>query len=209
MVPIVASIAAGVSIIASGGPDPPQVTPPLHVTVTATTAVERGFVNVMLGEAAAIWRAAGVTIVWRTPPGNRPPRPATEITVTLDESYVPSFDGNARLGWITFAGPEAPEPVIHLSLGNAGDLMNRTSSLSDTPGAWRDFLLARALGRALAHELGHYLLKSAAHEPRGLMRAARPSSDFFSPSRLGFEVTADERARLADRQPCAHVEAMR
>src|SRR5262245_47295755 len=114
MVPIVASIAAGVSIIASGGPDPPQVIPPLHVTVTATTAVERGFVNVMLGEAAAIWRAAGVTIVWRVPPGNRSPVPAMQITVTLHEGYVPSPDGNARLGWIAFAGPAAPEPVIHL-----------------------------------------------------------------------------------------------
>ena len=209
MVPIVASIAAGVSILASGGPDPPQVTPPLHVTVAATKAVERSFVNVMLGETAAIWRAAGVTIVWRTPPGSGPVVAATEITVTLHEGYFPSPDGNARLGWITFAGPEAPQPVIHLALGNAWELMNRTSSLSDAPGAWRDFLLARALGRALAHELGHYLLKSTAHEPRGLMRAARPSSDFFSPSRVGFEVTADQRARLADRQPCTPVEAMR
>jgi hypothetical protein len=58
MVPIVASIAAGVSIIASGGTDPPQITPPLHVTVVATAAVDRSLVNAMLGEAAAIWRAA-------------------------------------------------------------------------------------------------------------------------------------------------------
>jgi hypothetical protein len=209
MVPIVASIAAGVSIIASGGADPPQITPPVHVTVVATAAADRSFVNAMLGEAAAIWRAAGVTILWRTPPAGRSALRATEITVTLHDGYFQSPDGYARLGWITFVGPEAPEPVVHLSLGNAVELMNRTSSLSEAPGGWREYLLALALGRALAHELGHYLLKSTAHEPRGLMRAARPSSDFFSPSRLGFELTADQRARLADRQPCAHAEAMR
>ena len=111
----------------------------------------------MLTEAAAIWRAAGITILWRQSPGDPRDFPATEITVSLHDGHSESPDGNATLGWITFAGPAAPEPMIHLSRGNALELMTRTSSVHDVPKAWQDYLLARALGRALAHELGHYL----------------------------------------------------
>jgi len=81
--------------------------------------------------------------------------------------------------------------------------MTRTARLHDNASAWQDLLLSRALGRALAHELGHYLLNSRAHAPNGLMRAIRPSSEFFSSSRLGFEITEQQRASLADRLPCA------
>ena len=39
------------------------------------------------------------------------------------------------------------------------------------PAALADMILGRALGRALAHEIGHYLLGTAEHSARGLMRA--------------------------------------
>jgi hypothetical protein len=101
-----------------------------------------------------------------------------------------------------------PEPTVHLSLGNALELMKRTGSAHDAPSTWQEYLLARALGRALAHELGHYLLKSPAHDAHGLMRAARPSVDFFSPSRAGFDLTADQRASLTDRPWRVHAETI-
>jgi hypothetical protein len=203
MVPIIASVAVSV-ITAGGGADPPYIAPPLRITVVAPAAVERRFLDGMLSEAAAIWRAVGVILLWSTTPGQRPAIPALGITVFVHEGVTDSPDGIATLGWIAFAGPGIPQPTIHLSRGNALELMTRTGSVHDSPNAWREYVLARALGRALAHELGHYLLKSPLHEPHGLMRAARPSVDFFSPSRLGFEITADERARLAAGLPCAY-----
>ena len=39
------------------------------------------------------------------------------------------------------------------------------------PQSQRETLLARAMGRALAHELGHYLLASKVHTEHGLMKA--------------------------------------
>jgi hypothetical protein len=208
MVPIVTIVAVSV-IIASGGADPPHNLQPLRITVAAPASVDRGFVQDMVAEASAIWRTAGLTIVARHWPAGGDGVPSTEITVTLHDGHSESPDGSATLGWITFVGPNAPQPAIHLSRGNALELMGRTASIHDVPKAWQEFLLARALGRALAHELGHYLLKSAAHEARGLMRAERPSIDFFTPSRTGFELTGDQRARLADRVLCAQAETMR
>jgi hypothetical protein len=53
-------------------------------------------------------------------------------------------------------------------------------------------LLPRALGRALAHELGHYLLARRAHSPTGLMREA------FRPEDLA-DQGEGQRMRLAER----------
>jgi hypothetical protein len=41
------------------------------------------------------------------------------------------------------------------------------------PQAGQEQTLARVLGRALAHEIGHYLLASPAHTATGLMRATQ------------------------------------
>ena len=174
MVPIFASLAASV-IIASGGIDPPHILPPLHLTVVATAAVERGFVERMLTEAAAIWRAAGISIQWSTAAGDRLAVRAPGITVVVHDGLTESADGNATLGWIAFAGQAMPEPTVHLCLGNALELMKRTGS---------------------------------AHDAHGLMRAARPSVDFFSPSRAGFDLTADQRASLTDRPWRVHAETI-
>src|SRR5204863_4236586 len=92
MGPIIASVAASV-IIASGGTDPPHIILPLRVTVIATAAVDRAFIDGMVGEAAAIWRAAGVTISWRQSPGDRPDLPGTKISVTLHDDHSESPDG--------------------------------------------------------------------------------------------------------------------
>ena len=201
MVLIVASVA--VVIIANRATDHPRPYQSLHVTVVATATTTRAFIRETLAEAAAIWRPAGLAIVWDGVTSDRSASPASDLTVTVDEGATSSPDGKATLGWITFAGPDVPESEIHLSRGNALELMTRTASVHDNASAWQELLLSRALGRALAHELGHYLLKSRAHTPHGLMRAIRPSSEFFSSSRLGFEITEEQRASLADRLPCA------
>src|SRR5262249_59808629 len=39
------------------------------------------------------------------------------------------------------------------------------------PAAMAEILLGRALGRALAHEIGHFLLDTREHSTHGLMRA--------------------------------------
>jgi hypothetical protein len=201
MVLIVASLAA-VLIAASGAVDPQSLVLPLRVVIVATPAMNKTFSDNTLTEAAQIWRSAGLAIEWRNRAGEASDA-AAEVTVTFHDARTPSPNGNETLGWIAFAGPDTPTPDIHLSRGNALELMTRTASIRDVPAAWQEYLLARALGRALAHELGHYLLKARAHERTGLMRAARPSSDFFSASRSGFALPANARVLLARRQFCA------
>jgi hypothetical protein len=62
--------------------------------------------------------------------------------------------------------------------------------------------ISRALGRALAHEIGHYLLASKDHAPKGLMKARHFTGDLFGPNIGAFDLTATQRdavvAHLAD-----------
>jgi hypothetical protein len=62
-----------------------------------------------------------------------------------------------------------------------------------------DVLLGRMLGRALAHELGHYLLRSPTHTRFGLMRGDRTVPEFLAPGRAGFEVDAVQHSVAATR----------
>jgi hypothetical protein len=58
----------------------------------------------------------------------------------------------------------------------------------DHPRLQRQRLVGRALGRAIAHEIGHYLFASAAHALGGLMRAQHPIERLLTSSGAGFRV---------------------
>ena len=61
-------------------------------------------------------------------------------------------------------------------------------AVSERPAALRHRLMGRVLGRAIAHELGHFLFGSADHAPIGLMRARHRLDDLTSPFRQAFRV---------------------
>jgi hypothetical protein len=60
----------------------------------------------------------------------------------------------------------------------------------------RDEVVARALGRALAHEIGHYLLRSPHHASSGLMQARHKGSALGSPNNRAFVLTRTDRDQL-------------
>jgi len=142
-------------------------------------------------EASAIWASASIFFEWHRVDSEAE---ALEwpIDITVDDRRA-SVDPGGALGWITFTD-NRPDHSIHLSRACADDLVRATPGLSDSTIASHETLVGRALGRALAHELGHYLLQSKAHSSRGLMRRIWSSGDSFALSRAGFELTTDQRA---------------
>jgi hypothetical protein len=75
--------------------------------------------------------------------------------------------------------------------------MDATDAYRNRPESYKELLAARALGRALAHELFHQLMASKAHSPSGLMKARRLADELFSPSRTGFTLNNEERQLAA------------
>jgi hypothetical protein len=55
------------------------------------------------------------------------------------------------------------------------------------PSALRDGEVGLALGRAVAHEIGHYLFNTRSHTADGLMRARFETRDLIDPRSPRFE----------------------
>jgi hypothetical protein len=123
---------------------------------------------------------------------------AVRLTVVLANlPNVPTAPG--MLGSIPFLD-DTPEPVIILYPGAITTLVSnvRVAALPDHnwPFLLRDVINGRVLGRALAHEIGHYLLRSRQHSAIGLMRARQSTIDLVGLDRRHFTLTPEEFRRL-------------
>jgi hypothetical protein len=199
---------------AAGAPTPafsPAI-PPMIVNVTATPDASASLVAHLLAEANAIWHPSGVTFVWQhaarvvvpyaraSETGPYVPR---TLRLTIGDNRGPERDGRLPLGWIQFDDAAAPEQEIYLSHRNALQMMlesrDAVGDAAQMPMAQREMLLARAMGRALAHELGHYLLASKVHTEQGLMKAILSAAELFSPDSGRLRIEPAQRRTIAAR----------
>jgi len=146
-------------------------------------------------EASAIWTAYGVDV--RLADSSEP---ADDGGVTLRVRLVAQHRGEVpadALGSIRFV-EGSPEPVIQMyadaieALIDGSVLPFSVSPLSPL----HDLVVGRAFGRALAHEIGHYLLRWRHHDARGLMRACHSALDLVVPERRSFALAPIDVMRL-------------
>ena len=179
--------------------------PPMTLSVHATTSVPAKIIKQTLDEAAAVLRESGVTLMAEDDDcAGGPTRfvPSVLIHVMFDDTVIPSRPYALPIGWIDFDEYGDPMRRVHLSLANATSLMEAAEGAANASRMTvfeRNLRLSRALGRALAHELGHYLLSSKSHTKEGLMKAHHPAGDFLGVDRSAFEIDASQRALIAAR----------
>jgi hypothetical protein len=147
-------------------------------------------------EVTRIWATYGVDVALLKARGRGRDGAVTltvKIASGLDERMV-----SGTLGLIRFRDgvPDSeivmyPDAVAAL-VATAQFGTDHISSLS----AFRDLILGRVLGRALAHEIGHFLLRSRIHSAAGLMRALQPVTALVAPDRRDFGLSPDEVIRL-------------
>jgi len=164
---------------------------PLTIAVFATPDITDSLVNRIFAEAEAIWQPTGISLDWRRITPKDVAR-TWQLDVTIDDRRKGLAADQLALGWVLFT-PNGPVPSIHLSRVGAETSILRTFGVDDTTVDTHEILVGRALGRALSHELGHYLLNSKGHTQRGLMRATWPSEEFLAIERRGFELTPQQR----------------
>jgi hypothetical protein len=170
---------------------------PLSIGVPAGAPLSSEAIRAMCEETDAIWRGAGIAIAWRA--GGAAP----DLRVVFDDPAPVAHDRRSiTLGWLVF-DDYVPAPTIHLSYANTRRLLEESFGLVgsvDVMKPWhRETLVARALGRSLAHELGHYLLGSKVHTPSGLMRGDRLAAEMFQPGRSAFAIDQSARALAVSR----------
>jgi hypothetical protein len=149
-------------------------------------------------ETESIWRPYGVHVEW--------------VDALLDEVAAEGFSVEAvidRRGEGSAADPDravlgrafVPKDAvgagpIRVSFDATERMLLRRSS-SGPFVSERD--MGRALGRVLAHEIGHVLLAVRQHDRAGLMRAIFTPVDLGSPNRESFRLTSNDLGRLRSR----------
>jgi hypothetical protein len=185
--------------------------PPTIVDITTAARLSPYLLARICAEAGAIWRQAGVTFAWRRTPRSAAGAGGVEtgpvvgdvLRLTIGSDRGVGRDGRLPLGWIVFDPATGPQQDIYLSHANAltmlEDARGVVGVVDQMPIAQRETLLARALGRALAHELGHYLLASKAHTAAGLMKASLTAVELFSPDAGAMRIEPAQRRAVAAR----------
>jgi hypothetical protein len=174
-------------------PVPSSLTIAVHMTHGMSNAIAKD----ALREASAIWKLGGVTLDWHATSEAPGGGGRSTVSVTFDDAPGSVAGRDVPLGWVTLDAAGVPEGTIFLSRKNALRLAETIDEYRERPLKFKERLVARALGRALAHELGHYLTGSKEHTVSGLMKGRRLADEFFSPSCVGFDVNGDERRQAA------------
>jgi hypothetical protein len=171
----------------------------LTVNVSASPDIPPSLVSSVLAETDAIWRSSGFAFAWRQAPDEAA---AASLHVVIGHDARPGSAGGLALGWIVF-DEGRPEHEIYVSHANAQQLMIQApgvvGALDRMPLLEKHTLLARAMGRALAHEMGHFLLESKAHTLTGLMRARITASEFFGNDNRQFKLDNGQRSSITAR----------
>ena len=152
-----------------------------------------------VAEAATVWAPYGVTIDM----GELCEESADHndwLSVVIVEAGPLRPAQSGPLGAITFGPDGNPAPIVTVFLSDLLRFVSGSRVLGAFAWQWpqsmRDEIIGRVLGRVLAHEIGHYVLRSPRHAPGGLMQPVQFADVLVSPERRAFVLSATEAARL-------------
>jgi hypothetical protein len=176
----------------------------LHVALAVPPgALPPATVATALAEASALWAPYGVALDAADTCASAPDD-ALLLEVAVATPALASLPRAWRspLGSIAFDAAGAPRPVITVHLTALLRLMRGAGVFAADGPRWPAMLydrnIGRAVGRVMAHEIGHYLLRTSVHADRGLMRPLMTPHLLTSPSRHDFELTPAEQARVME-----------
>ena len=186
------------------------VPPRVAVRVLTGAGTDDRMAAAMFQELVSTWRRVDVDVLLYAEGLN--PRPVATVSLVLSSECPPAALAGS-LGWMRFVtggdlAGAVPIPTLMVSIAATRALVDGTvyrgGPIFQRPPELRRELLARALGRVAAHELGHYLLGSRQHARSGLMRAQFSPADLVADELSPFLLEPPERrmleARLRDAQ---------
>jgi hypothetical protein len=154
-------------------------------------------------ETEALWMPYGVHLEWTDSPAPGAAPSGLSLEVILERRII---DEPGLTKWATVLGlaslkRNAPSArPIRVSLDATESVLAlRTISRTSTGRIVFDHDLGRALGRVLAHEIGHLLLGAPYHDDVGLMRAVFRPDELAALDRAPFRLTGIGVERLRGR----------
>ncbi len=187
--------------------DAPRPPVRLHLIDRAGLSIDAR--NELMSETLAPWRAAGASVEWVAELSNRPIGldGSKDLYVFVEADANETCDGR-RLAMASILFVDG-EPTTHITV-HAGHVARRLADMrfddrpfAERPRLIRELVLGRVLGRAVAHEVGHFLLGSREHAPSGLMRASQRIEHLMEPAHSMIRVAAPATppCRVAHAEP--------
>ncbi len=134
----------------------------------------------LIREVNDIWQREGVRVQW--PFSTRPAVTAADAPDFTLRALVVRHESRQRtsahqwpVGELLF---DQSDNAVAVATLDAAERVLATAARADEPALLHERRLGVILGRALAHEMGHYLLNTPGHARRGLMRASIDARDF-------------------------------
>jgi hypothetical protein len=166
----------------------------LALDVVNTAGLSSEMVDGAMAETVAIFATAGVRLSWTLTPTPRVTDDGQRVVVMLVRGPFPPSPAilathrpDSALAWLDFDANGRPGNVIRLSFHAVATLARRATMMnlrvSTLPEQLQAPILSRAIGRVLAHEIGHWFT-GRGHTREGLMTATfreRDLVDFWSP----------------------------
>lgn len=169
----------------------------LNLRLTVSTELPGVSRKALINEAESIWRDARVQLRWLG--GSAGPESGPALRILVTNRAVVSADGH-RLPVGELLRFEDSSAIAMASISVALRIVeeNHELRLIDLP-AMRQYKLGVVLGRAVAHEIGHYVLATNTHAPYGLMRASIDAREFADLRTGTFRLDREAVAHLAAR----------
>jgi hypothetical protein len=159
--------------------------------------------DIIKDETARLWRPYGVQIRWADAQSAAPATNGFSLKAIveprIDAMPLPNW-GASVLGRAA-VNLDAPSrrPILVSLDATERVLTTGTGVRASLIRFARETVLARALGRVLAHEMGHVLLGAPYHDDAGLMRAVFRPDELADPDSSPFRLTCTGFGRLRSR----------
>jgi hypothetical protein len=161
----------------------------LGLAFTPDSALPPAVVRAASAEAADIWAPHGVAVDLLLPCGWVPDN-LEVLTIAIAGSSTGSGPWQGRLGTIAFDAEDVPRPYLTVFFDGLMRMIASTpmwmAGAPQWPPARREQVVGRALGRVIAHEIGHFVLRTRDHTSSGLMRPVLGADELVATDRGRF-----------------------
>jgi hypothetical protein len=181
----------------------------LNLNLASSQELSAMSTGALVAEVNAIWWASNLSLIWRTADVSEPlpamPESENWLRVLVLARQTPGAGETSTFTVGELVRTEGARPIAIASLTAARRIVDESLRFQILEGP-RDYdrRLGVVLGRAVAHEIGHYLLGSA-HASHGLMRANIEALEFANVRSRAFLLDQPARASLTQRAAAASV----
>jgi hypothetical protein len=176
-------------------------TPQLTLNINLATSQELSAISTgaLVAEVNAIWWHSNLSLIWRTVDISEPlpAMPGSEDWLRVLVLARQAHGGDTTFAVGELVRHDGARPLAIASLTAARRVVDESIRFQALDGP-RDYdhRLGVVLGRAVAHEIGHYLLGTSTHAHQGLMRANIDAQEFADVRSRSFRLDGVAQAHL-------------